>query len=560
MNKNGFQLHLNSKAVYCTDILSINKILNFIPRFYKDRHGREYMNVANAFDIETTSTEYQSEDIAFMYIWQMGINGYVIYGRTWDEWLRLLGYIQNRFQLNENRIMVVGVHNLSFEFQFIRKRIEWSNVFAIDDRVPVRALSVSGFEFRCTYLLSGKSLEKVGSDLTEFNVRKLVGGLDYSLVRTKDSILSETELEYCFDDVRVVMAYLQEKMYTDGSIVNIPMTKTGYVRKYIRSSCLHDKNVKKYDKSFREYRKLMSKMSLTRERYDMLKRAFQGGFTHANAFWVDKTLYNIHSFDFSSSYPFCLLAFEYPMNGGEEYRPTSYEDFKKQLNLYCCLFDIEFFDLIPKQDYDHPISEHKCMDLQNYSVDNGRIISAEHLMITITEQDFFIYEKFYDWSKMRIHKFVRYERAYLPTEFVKGVIKLYLDKTMLKGVIGKEVDYQLSKEMLNSTYGMTVTDICRDDFIYTDEWSQQEGDYDSQLEKYNKSYNRFLSYEWGQQLTRERICSPVFRSSSMTTVIPIPTQLRSLISINIRSISIDIIRDVMICSNELSIFMGSTSS
>ena len=54
---------------------------------------------------------------------------------------------------------------------------------------------------------------------------------------------------------------------------------------------------------------------------------------------------------------------------------------------------------------------------------------------------------------MLIHRFIRYERDYLPTDFVKSIVKLYLDKTMLKGVEGREVDYALSKELLNSCYG-----------------------------------------------------------------------------------------------------------
>lgn len=499
MNPILFQSKLNSEAIYCSDTDTIlNKVLRFVPKYYKDRQGNEYMNTANAFDIETTSDSDGQRDFAYMYIWQLGINGYVIYGRTWQELIDTFKLIEERFELNDKRFIVCYVHNLQFEFQFIRKRFQWNKVFSIKERRPVVAQTKSGIEFRCSYMLTGKSLAKVGEDLTEFNIKKMTGDLDYSLKRNYKTPLTEKELEYCFNDVRVVMALIQEKIHQDGSIVKIPMTNTGYVRRHIRNACTHQKGDKNVSgKKFIRYRHLMDKMQLTPERYFMLKNAFQGGFTHANSHWVDKTLENIHSFDETSAYPYVMLAYQFPMNGGEEYRPKSIEDFRECLNCYSCLFTIELFGVISKLDYDHPISVYKCVDLQNYSVDNGRLIKADHLIMTITEQDYFIYEEFYHWNEARIHKFIRYQRDYLPYDYVKAVLELYVKKTQLKGVIGKEVEYQISKSMLNSAYGMMVTDICRPSFNYTDDWSTSEADIEKEIEKYNHSLTRFTSYEWG---------------------------------------------------------------
>lgn len=408
----------------------------------------------NAFDIETTSMTIDKKDRAWMYIWQFGLNGQVIYGRTWDEFEKLMYMLRDQFELNENRRLVVYVHNLGYEFEFIRKRFEWFKVFSVDERSPVYAITSFGVEFRCSYILTGKSLDKVGQDLMKYKVKKLNGYLDYYSIRTSDTELTADELAYCVNDVKVVMALIQEKIETDGSIIQIPLTKTGYVRKYVRNNCIHSSNNhKKGDKKFHEYRKIMNRMPLTADRYRLLKKAFQGGFTHANSFWVDKTLENIHSFDFSSSYPFVLLSRKFPMNAGEEIRIHSAEEFEENIQAYCCLMVIELFDVIPKLSYDHPLSASKCEDLQEWSEDNGRIIKAKHLKITITEQDYFTYREFYEWSEMRIHRFIRYERDYLPTDFVKSIVKLYLDKTMLKGVKGREVDYALSKELLNSCYG-----------------------------------------------------------------------------------------------------------
>ena len=45
-----------------------------------------------------------------------------------------------------------------------------------------------------------------------------------------------------------------------------------------------------------------------------------------------------------------------------------------------------------------------------------------------------------------------YRRGFLPKELIEAIIKLYKDKTMLKGVIGKEIEYGNAKALLNSVY------------------------------------------------------------------------------------------------------------
>ena len=499
-----FLRRMSSDPIPFSDRKKVFEIISFIPKVRKNNRSIEYLNFPNSFDIETTSTKIGDNERAFMYIWQFGLNGAVIYGRRWEEFIELLQMLQEQYDLNENRRIVVYVHNLSYEFQFIRKLFSWYQVFSTNDRTPVYALCEYGVEFRCSYMLTGKSLEKVGNDLQKYKVKKLTGYLNYSEVRTSDTELTSDELAYCINDVKVVMALIQEKIEQDGSILNIPLTKTSYVRKYCRNNCLHESSNHRTDsKKFKNYRKLMDKMPLTKDRYRLLKKAFQGGFTHANYHWVGKTLENIHSFDFSSSYPFVMLSRKFPMNGGEEIQIHSKEELEKNLECYCCLMVIELFNVIPKLDFDHPISSSKCDDLRNWSEDNGRIIKAEHMTLTITEQDYFIYREFYSWTEMRIHRFIRYERDYLPTDLVKAIVKLYLDKTMLKGVKGKEVDYALSKELLNSTYGMAATSPVRNEIIYDNDngWGLTEADIDKQLEKYNKSINRFLSFEWSIWIT-----------------------------------------------------------
>lgn len=197
----------------------------------------QFYNIPCSFDIETSSFYDGDEKRAIMYEWTFGICDQVTCGRTWDEFRVLMQAISVIMKLSQKRRLLCYVHNLPYEFQFIRKRLDWSKVFLLDDLKPVYAISTLGIEFRCSLKLSGKSLANTAKDLTHHTVEKMVGDLDYSLIRTPLTPLSEKELKYCENDVRVVLAYIAEKIEQDGDITRIPLTNTGYVRRYCRERC-----------------------------------------------------------------------------------------------------------------------------------------------------------------------------------------------------------------------------------------------------------------------------------------------------------------------------------
>lgn len=461
-----------------------------------------YYDVPCAFDIETTSFYDNGEKRAIMYEWTLGINGAVMIGRTWEEFLSVYAQIVEALELDHDKRLIIYIHNMSFEFQFIRKHFRWADTFSLKERKPIYAITAEGVEFRCSYLLSGFSLAMLGKQLRKYPVQKMEGDLDYSLPRHSATPLTEKEIGYCVNDVKVVMAYIKESMERDGNITRIPLTKTGYVRRYCRDSCLYNGNHKKTVWKFQKYRNLMQSLTLEPEEYTQLKRAFQGGFTHANAFYSGKVLHNVGSYDFTSSYPAVMVSEKFPMSRGEEVEITGKEQFERNLALYCCLFDVEIYNLESTTLVEHPLSLSRCRNARKFVEDNGRLVECEYLRTTLTEQDYFILQKFYRWKKMRVGNFRRYKKAYLPTDFVKSILKLYEDKTILKNVEGKEDEYLRSKEMINSCYGMTVTDIRRDTIIYADDlWGVESVDTEETIAKYNKNIRRFLFYPWGVWIT-----------------------------------------------------------
>lgn len=507
----GFPDFLKSSEIYKpVDISLVLKKVRSNFWFSYSNKKTKYFNVPCSFDIETSSffrstgKKDEQEKVAIMYEWTFGIYGAVIVGREWYEFFSMLETLCKELNLTDEKRLIIYVHNLSYEFQFIRKWLEWSKVFSIDNRKPIYALTSSGIEFRCSYLLSGYSLEKLGDDLRNYSVKKLVGALDYEKIRHSRTPLTSNEIAYCVNDAKVVMAYIAERIDQDGGISRIPLTKTGYVRNYCRNSCFYEPGEQR-KKSFKRARYMdkMRGLRLTADEYKQLKRAFQGGFTHANPFYSGKVVSGVTSYDFTSSYPCVMIAEKFPMSSSECVEIASKEQFDKNLRLYCCLFDVEFIGLQSRLWFDSYISISRCWGVQNAVVNNGRVVSANHLCTTVTEQDFMIIKRFYTWDHLKIGTFRRYKKDYLPTDFVKAILKLYGDKTTLKDVEGKEVEYLKSKEMLNSCYGMAVTDIVRPEIIYSeDEWKPPETpDFEKAIKDYNGSRSRFLFYPWGVWVT-----------------------------------------------------------
>ena len=151
--------------------------------------------------------------------------------------------------------------------------------------------------------------------------------------------------------------------------------------------------------------------------------------------------------------------------------------------------------------YDSYLSESKCKIKREKLITNGRIFSAEYLNTYMTDVDYSIFKRCYSWDRNEIHDLICYPKGYLPKPIIESILALYQDKTTLKDVQGKEVEYLLSKGMLNSIYGMTVTDIVKDEITYEDEWGQEQVSIEEEIERYNSKKSRFLFYPWGVWVT-----------------------------------------------------------
>ena len=486
-----------SEFIYASQLNNIEIDLRRITKSIYRKN--EYYNYPVSFDIETSSFLDHGEPRAIMYVWQMcfGDSDLVVIGRTWEEWLLFIRKVRKHFHLKKTRILCVYVHNLSYEFQFIRKFFEWESVFALDKRVPLYARTNFGIEFRCSYRLSGYNLKTLAENLQRHKIQKLVGDLDYKKIRTPETPITEKEMGYNVNDVRIVCAYISECLEKSGhNITKIPLTKTGYVRTACKHACFEDSG-----SNTDRYRNMMKKLIITPEEYTLLKCAFAGGYTHANSFYTGETLTDVTSQDFTSSYPYVLFAYKFPWSKGELCYPEVSEVINT-INIYSWIIDIEFYGIesvIMQDDY---ISRSKCIKISNYVVNNGRVNSADYLRIVITSPDLDIILKTYRFKEVRINKAYRYYNNYLPTSFIMEMLSYYVGKTKLKGVAGKEEEYLYNKEQLNSFYGMIVTSPLRPIITYKEnEWGEDPVDLEKGIEKYNKSRSRFMFYPVGVFVT-----------------------------------------------------------
>lgn len=454
----------------------------------------KYFDVFGAFDIETTSYFKGEKKLATMYLWQFSVNHVFIYGRKWEEFIRLMGLIHDEYGTSEELRFVVYVHNLFYEFNFLHKYFDWHMVFAREEGSPIRAVTTSGIEFRCSYMLAGKSLRSLCDD---YNLPTKKEHLDYSKLRFWWTELDQDELSYARADVYAVEEYIQTQIKRCGSIARIPYTRTSYVRQAVCDACYGDRNDgKKYLNFIRNLR------ILSPDNYKSLKRAYQGGFTHANSWRVGRTYSNVGSYDLTSSYPAVMCSELYPMSTPDFYEEMSKECYLSMINHYAIIADITFECLESKTEVDNILSASKCTSLLNARLDNGRIDYCDSCTVTLTEVDFKLVLLYYNVGDWKAENCYVYTLAYLPKPIIETVLDAYGKKTELKGVVGRELDYLIGKENNNSIYGMTVTDIVQDNVTYREhEWATNTPHIEDALSMYHNARRRTLYYPWGVYVT-----------------------------------------------------------
>lgn len=424
---------------------------------YRRKVKRKILDHICAFDIETT--RIAAIDQSVMYIWQMCIDDCVIIGRTWDEYLEVLNRI--RAVMHKGQTLVIWVHNLSYEFQFLRGIYKFTpeEVFCVKSRKILKCTMYDGaFEYRCSYLQTNMSLDTFTKSMGVEHQKLSGSDFDYDKPRFAWTKMSYRELEYCYNDVAGLCEAMRVEMQRDGdTLYSIPLTATGYARrdaKKAMSGLPHD-----------DY-----KISL--DIYHALREAFRGGNTHANRFYTGWIISNVQSVDRSSSYPDVLCNCKYPVGPWVQDCLCTEQDIDLYISRGKALLLRVVFDglRLASDDWGCPyLSFDKGRHVRGDLLDNGRIIKADHYETTITDIDYKIIKSEYVWDQFVVVDSWFNYYGDLPVRFTDCILKYYTDKTELKNVEGKELYYALAKALLNSLYGMCAQDPCKPSIDYVDD-------------------------------------------------------------------------------------------
>ena len=425
-----------------------------------------------------------------------------LWGRNPVDLVECITRIMEQLQ-GDNTIMYI--FNLSYDYVFIRRFLMQKygrpvKQLNVKPHYPIYIKYNNGLILKDALILAGCKLEKWAKDLNVEH-KKAVGKWDYNKIRTQHENYSEDELTYAEFDTLAGVECLQTIMNTfNKRIYSIPITKTAIPREQVR---IKGKPNHAHD--------LFVKISPEYEFYKILEKVFHGGFTHADRHFIDdiimkgKNGYATKCYDFTSSYPFCMLSEKYPMSKFAPFRDCSKEEILAHKDRYAFVFKLILYKFKLKDPFESmPVLQYsKGEHMINCVQDNGRILCGSYMEIYVTEQDLDIINRQYDIEHHVCTEVYYSVKDYLPRWFTDYVYELFQNKCILKG--GDPVDYAMAKAILNSLYGMCVQKAIQVDILEdyeTGEFDSAEVDEKSlYYDKYINNRNKVLPYQWGVYVT-----------------------------------------------------------
>ena len=484
----------------------------------RSQNKHRIINVYSAFDIETSTIwlnpDHTLYDVhSFMYVWQFQIEDYTVKGRTWDEYFSFLNILQTAINqirednnLDVNPLLVIWCHNLAYEFTWLSGLYPFRNdeVFFRDVRKPIYCRMYDTFEYRCSYIQSNMSLSAL---CKQTGVKMKLSGqkYDYDKVRFPWTELTDFEQEYTTTDVESLVKAMKYRVQRGGdTLQTVPLTSTGYVRRECKEAL---------KEHYLDIRELKPK----EDEYRLLRKAFRGGNTHANRYFVNKIIDNVYSYDISSSYPTQQLTQLFPM------RPFKWLEINQRtpekrisrvfqfIGLGYAVVGTYQFKHLRLKNHREPIpyiSLSRCQAIGSDDIelllDNGRVLECAYMEISLTEIDLKIILDQYTYDVFDVVEAMVAQKDFLPESYRSVIQDYYNKKTALKGdntEDGKYI-YTKSKNMLNAVYGMSATDPVHQDIFYQDgkyTVSSYESFDEAELLKLLK--NASFPYQWGVYTT-----------------------------------------------------------
>lgn len=501
------------QRIYWKDF-NYNILLKIIYRLTQGRRGNiTYNNVIIMADTETSkegqNTTYKDVKNRIKYnnvpnyivAWTVSIRAFntnivTLWGNNPEDlpscFTKIIGHMKGTYTY-------IYFHNLAYDWVFIRRFMfdEFGypeSQLNVKPHYPIIIKWENGLILKDSLILAQRKLEKWANDL-DVEHKKAVGLWDYNKIRHQNCTYTEDELTYMEHDTLAGVECINKTLdILHKNISTIPFTATGIPRDDIKT--IGNKN---------QAKQWQMKQALTYEQYLIAENAYHGGYCHANRHLIDLIIKgSIKCKDFSSSFPFVLLAFKFPSerfmpleNKTVEYIIDNAENYAFMFKLI--LVNVRLKDHLQGMPY---LQFSKCIKTINAVTDNGRILYADYAEIYLTEQDLITICEQYKYDKSVCTEVNVSYKDYLPRWLTDYIFSLYRDKTLLKG--GDQVLYNIAKAKLNSVYGMCVQKCIKDEIVedyITGEYSEAQKNPQELYETYVNKKTTLLPYQIGVWVT-----------------------------------------------------------
>lgn len=449
------------------------------------RRDHKYSEHIAAFDLETTNYKNM---FAFMYIWQLGIDDQIAYGRTWSELREFLAEIKQELCLNYSHKLIVMDHNLKYDFGFFCREIPIDGEIIAKSRHEILMCTVFDcFEWRDSLNYSEKSLDNMGE---EIGIPK-VKGYDYTKLRHQNTALDDAELRYCERDVEILMHYFKRESDKYGNIGKVPLTATQRVKRLMSQRMAASDNQSKIMMGMIKKRQLNPDVPFDNMVLKFLRIAFFGGYNYCTTMYKNQILPNCDDYDADSHYIAQILLHKFPAGKFAPLRVPrtrqELEDMRMHRGIYkdmAMLITFEAYDVHAKIDDVAflPIYNKNYHDMElcdRRSMVTHKLHDREHVKMTLTDVDFYLMLKYYRIGKIKISCVLGTEYGVLPDYVVNTCVELYQKKRSAKEELKRikamreptaeeQAAYDLIKSYLNRIYGIFVQDPVRTNYIFTD--------------------------------------------------------------------------------------------
>lgn len=428
-----------------------------------------YLRCGGGYDTEsTTITDDKGKPLfAFVYHIQIMINDQYIYFRDMEllvPFFRQLCEEVKKFKKHRSTakqpVLIIWIANLAHEYAFFKRQLSEvgiSDCFAKTERDPLKITLQDCIELRECIGLFGGSLAEIAANNTK--TQKLKGDLDYGLIRTPSTPLTQKEYQYCRNDVAILneLSEVAFREFTDQKL-KIPMTATGI----LRQKCKNRINNKYYEE--KSNTKLMPEKEAD---YVMQRRySYAGGLSGTSPVYAGQFVKLSKSADIVSDYPAQMNHHLFPAGELKETKPENFSRIGNKFKIV--LFSA---DIIPKTKH-AVLSVHKIMNYLTASKAvpeigriraaipiNGKLWEGRNALLLLNNTEIKALSELYSFKHIRIYRLWYFTEKRRAPKFLRDCMNEdYLLKKQLKNEGKKDTAiYAKIKAAINSYYGMTAT-------------------------------------------------------------------------------------------------------